>query len=199
MLSKYFLRCLPIILAVVMLSGCSKSEVPDPPASRAELVGRLFEALQYKRDQEALVIIGKLLALDPDDVDLMDMRDRVTINLCTRSVQKMIDAGKLDEALRIVGDFRRNNPTLPGLRMLHAEVSELILLRDAAKALAEAQDTAALVTQLEKIAPLAGKYPQAGALHKDIKMRRIQLSRMRAEEAARARESAPDKSSERAL
>ena len=178
--------CGTLLLSAVIFSGCSDSQVPDPPSARAELTGRLYEALQYKRDAEALAIINKLLALEPDDVDLLEMRDRVTVNACTRAVQTHVNSGNLDKALQVVNKYRQEHSTLPGLKVLQARISELILLRDCAANLAAANDISTLVTQLEKIAPLAAKYPQAKQLQQDIKMRRIQLARMRAEAAAKA-------------
>lgn len=175
-----------ILTGAVLLfgSGCSEEAAPEPPTSRAELTQRLFEALQTKRDEDALAIVDKLLALDNDDSDLMEMRERIMGNICTRHVQKLIDARRLDEARKYVNQQRRRHPGLTKLQFLEEEVNALITLRDAANALAEAATVADLTAALEKIAPLAAKYPAARNLKRDITRRRNDLKQMRRTQSA---------------
>ena len=90
-----------ILMAAVLTAGvgCSKKQVPDPPSARAELTARLFETLDGKRYDEALVIVDKLLALDANDADLMEMRDRIVGNIATGRVRDFIADEDLEGAL----------------------------------------------------------------------------------------------------
>lgn len=186
-----YLRCwaLPIccLLLAVITAGCGKSDAPDPPVSRVELTNRLFETIKQKRDDEALNIIEKLLALEPDDIELMEMRDRIVSNRCSRKVQKLIDQGKLNQALALIRQERRQYPVLAQLRVQEDEVLDLINLQAAARKLAAAQNIADLAAALNTIRPLAEKYPQAKQLHNDIKKRAEDLTAMRNKAAAQER------------
>ena len=126
-----------------------------------------------------MLIIDKLLALEPDDIELMEMRDRVIANRCTAQVQKAVDQGKLAKALQIVKQERRKNPMIPQLRVLEDEVNDLQNLQASAKQLANAKTLPELSAALNQIAPLAAKYPQAKQLQQDIKKRTAELATMR--------------------
>lgn len=175
------------ILAVLLtLSGCSERKVSDPPTSRAELTVRLFDALKYKRYTDALAILDKLQALEPEDADLMEMRDRLIVNICTGKVQEYINAGKLENAQKYIRQQRKKHPMLTKLRMLEEDVNNLINLRNAARRLANAATIPEIASALENIAPLAARYPDAKKLHSDIKQRRNELNKLRAEEQRKA-------------
>ena len=171
--------------------GCSKESAPEPPVSRAELTQRLFEALQTKRDADALAIVDKLLALDNDDSDLIEMRERIVGNICTRKVQSWVNQGNLDAAHQYIVRQRRLYPTMPKLRILESEVNELVTLRNAAISLAAAKDVKSLEEALSKIEPLAAKYPYALQLKRDIARRKQDLQKMR--QAPAEKQSTPGK------
>ena len=179
MLHKIF--CFTALL--MLTAGCSDSKAPDPPTARAELTARLFDELKARRLDSATAIIDKLLALDPDDADLMEMRDRLTANKATLATQNYVNRGELENALAYIQKQRKQYPVMPKLRILEEEVRGLITLRDAAQRLADAQTIPELSTALENIAPLAAKYPTAKKLHIDIKLRRRDLDKMRADAA----------------
>lgn len=184
-----------LIFAFVLLlfiSGCSENQAPDPPIARAELTVRLYETLKVKRYSEALAIIDKLLALDSDDPDLMEMRDRIIGNIATVKVQEYIDSNRLEAGLKYIRRERRTYPVMPKLRMLEEEIKNLITLRQAAQALAEADTIPKLAAALDFIVPLAAKYPAAEQLHKDIARRKADLKNMR-NAASRAVEKAAGK------
>ena len=184
-----------IIFAFVLLlfiSGCSENQAPDPPIARAELTVRLYETLKVKRYSEALAIIDKLLALDSDDPDLMEMRDRIIGNIAAVKVQEYIDSNRLEAGLKYIRRERRTYPVMPKLRMLEEEIKNLITLRQAAQALAEADTIPKLAAALDFIVPLAAKYPAAEQLHKDIVRRKADLKNMR-DAATRAVEKAAGK------
>ena len=164
---------------LLLAAGCSEEQAPEPPVSRAELTCRLFEALDANRDHDALAIVDKLLALDNNDADLMEMRERILGNICTRKVQTLIDQENLDEAAKYVAIQRRRHPRLPKLQILENEVAELITLRNAARKLADAASPADLDLALRKIEPLSTKYPQAKQLKRDIDRRKQDLQKMR--------------------
>lgn len=171
-----------IFLSTVFLllaAGCSKETAPDPPVARAELTRRLFEALQTKRDAEALAIVDKLLALDNDNSDLIEMRERIIGNLCTRQVQVMVNKSNLDGARTYIARQRKRYPMMPRLKILEDEVNELIALRAAVRNLAAAKDAKSLEEALNKITPLAAKYPAAVQLKRDIAARKQDLQKMR--------------------
>ena len=188
-----FYRLLISAFAVMLfVCGCSENKAPDPPIARAELTVRLYDALKVKRYDEALAITDKLLALDPNDPDLMDMRDRIIGNIAAVKVQQYIDSQRLESALKYLRKERRRYPVMPKLRMLEEEVRNLIALRDAAQELAAADTIAKLSAALDVIVPLAARYPAAEQLHKDIKQRQSDLKKMRIAAAA-AVEKAADK------
>ncbi len=173
------------------LCGCSKTEVPDPPLARAELTVRLGEALKHQRDDEALSLIDKLLALDGDDSDLIEMRSRVIANRCVRAAQRRLDAGNLEEAREIVQAARQQYPLIPRLRMLEEEISGLIDLRNAAAALARARSIPELTTALEVAEPLAAAHPGARTLAADIKTKQAELARLRSAELRKINAAGP--------
>ena len=179
--------------AVLLCSGCSENQPPDPPTARAELTVRLLDTLKSKRYSEALAITDKLLSLDPNDAELMDMRDRIIGNIAAINVQNYIDAGKLEPALKYIASERKRYPVMPRLRMLEEEVRNLISLRDASQVLAKAKTIPELAAALDTIAPMAARYPAAKQLHKDIEQRKADLKKMRAD-AAEAVEKAAAKS-----
>ena len=185
-----------ILAAAVMLfiCGCSENKAPDPPAARAELTARLFDTLKEKRYNEALAIVDKLLALDANDAELMEMRDRIIGNIATGRVQKYIDSNELDKALRYIRKERKVYPVMPRLRMLEEDVRSLIGLRNAARKLAAARTIPDLTAALDTITPMAARYPAATQLHKDIASRKADLKKMRAA-AARAVEKAAKRTS----
>lgn len=178
--------CGLLTLAGVMMTGCSDNTPPDPPLARAELTSRLYDTLRQGRDADALAIIEKLLALDPDDADLLEMQDRITANICARAMQANIDQNQLDEALKLVQQYRKQYPMLTILRVYENEIADLIKLRDAASELAAANDVVSLAAALEKIAPMAAKYTEAKQLQTDIKIRKNDLAKMRSQAAAAA-------------
>ena len=176
----YRFLILPVFAVLLALcSGCSQEEAPDPPLARAELTVRLNEALKLSRYSEAASIIDKLLALDPDDADLMEMRDRIISNICVEKTQSYIDSKNLDKALAYVKKQRRQYPMLPRLQILESEVTSLITLRDAAAELARARTIVELTAALEKVTPLAAAEKSAVLLQQDIRKRRSELAAMR--------------------
>lgn len=171
-----------ILLSVSFLllaSGCAEEKAPEPPISRAELTQRLFEALQTKRDSDALAILDKLLTLDSTDSNLLEMRERIIGNISTRQVQVLVNKGDLDGARKYIIKQRKVYPMMPKLQFLEDEVNELITLRNAAKNLAAAKDVQSLEKALNQIAPLAAKYPAAAQLKRDIAKRKQDLQKMR--------------------
>ena len=91
-----FHRLIISLFAVMLfVCGCSENKAPDPPIARAELTARLYDTLKVKRYSEALAITDKLLALDPNDPDLMEMRDRLIGNIAAVKVQEYIDNKQL--------------------------------------------------------------------------------------------------------
>ena len=175
-----FHRLIISLFAVMLfVCGCSENKAPDPPIARAELTARLYDTLKVKRYSEALAITDKLLALDPNDPDLMEMRDRLIGNIAAVKVQEYIDNKQLEGALKYLRKERKRYPVMPKLRILEEEVRNLIALRNAAKVLAEADTIPKLAAALDFIVPLAAKYPATEQLHKDIKQRKNDLEKMR--------------------
>ena len=177
MLYRFFYTI--FITAVLFAGGCSEQSAPEPPLARAELTARLNAALEAGRDSEALAITDKLAALDPDDADIIEMRERIVCNICTRTVQGYINQGNLSKARKYLRGERRKYPALLRLQMLENDLENLYSLQKAADALAAAKTIPDLTAALEKITPMAAKYPQAKQLHADIKKRRSELAAMR--------------------
>lgn len=179
--------------ALILCSGCSEKTAPDPPTARAELTVRLYDTLKEKRYTEALAINDKLLALDPNDADLMEMRDRIIGNIAALNVQKYVDQGRLEKAYAYIRKERKNYPVMPRLRLLEEEVKNLMVLRDAAEKLAEASTMPELTAALEYIVPLAARYPAAKQLNADIALRKAELKKMRDAAATAIEKSAAGK------
>jgi len=179
-------RLLPmLLLAAFLITGCEKKRVADPPTARAELTTRLYDALQDKRYEEALAIIDKLLASDPDDVDLLEMQIRVTANMHTVQIQQAVDDGDLDKALQLLREARKKHPAIRQFLDMEEEITALTELRDAAGTLANAKTIPELRKALEtiRLMDISGQYPQAVALQKDIAKRQQDLKNMIAAEA----------------
>lgn len=175
-----------ILLAAVLVlgTGCSDQKAPDPPTARAELTVRLYETLNAKRYEEALAIADKLLALDSNDADLMEMRDRIIGNIAAVKVQQYIDHGQLEKAYTYIREERKRYPAMPRLRIMEEDINNLTTLRDSARNLAKAKTIPELANALELIVPQAAKYPAAQQLHKDIAQQQKRLKKMREDAAA---------------
>ena len=145
MLYRIFMIC---TAALLLGTGCSENLPPDPPSARAELTARLFETLKSKRYTEALAITDKLLSLDSNDAELMDMRDRIVGNIAAIKVQEYVEAGQLKAALKYLARERKLYPVMPRLRLLEEEVRNLITLRNAAQTLAVAKTIPELAAAL---------------------------------------------------
>ena len=103
----YRIFSLLLITLLAMLCGCSDNgKISDPPAARAELTARLYDALQDKRYEDALAITDKLKALDPNDADLIEMHNRIVGNICVSAIQNSVDAGQLNNALEVIKKYR---------------------------------------------------------------------------------------------
>lgn len=195
MIYRYIIAC---VLLTVLLTGCRKEEIADPPLARAELTTRLYDALQYDRLDEALEIIGKLLSIYPDDAELGEMHDRIVITRCIRRIQPLIDSGKLAEARKIVREENKNYPAVSYFRELDEELETLVILQNRAESLAAAKTPAELETALKNIEYSIQDHPQAEQLKRDIDKRRQDLVNMRKAEAE-ARAKAEKEAREKAI
>ena len=181
MIYKYLMAAICLIL---LAAGCKQEEVPDLPIARAELTARLMESLNYKRYDEALGIIDKLLALYPDDVELMEMKNRVIVNKCTAKVQLCIDQGKLEEALAIVRSESKKHPMIRKFNIMEDQLKKLIALRDSVKRLADAREIPELDDAINNFEQILRDFPMASQLRDELKLRKKDLDRLRKEKAA---------------
>ena len=122
-----------LLTAAILSAGCNKRRKHNPPPlERVSLTVRFFDSVS-KRNSAAAVRQGrKIYALDPNQEYLLRLISIHESNEAVRSAQRMLRAGKVGEALKIVS---RAVQDYPHNLTLKSTYPKLIQLRNAEKLL----------------------------------------------------------------
>ena len=125
---------LTIALCALLLSlaGCAKRKHRKPPLERADLTVRFFKSIREKNSELAVRQGKQLLALDPSADHIRHLISLQQSNDAIVSAQKMIDQGKINDALKLV---RENSAKHSDNHTLTEAYSRLLQLRNAERLL----------------------------------------------------------------
>ena len=125
---------LTIILSALLLSaaGCSKRKHRQPPLERADLTVRFFKSIREKKSDLAVRQGRQLIAIDPSAEYIRDLISLQQSNDTIISAQKMVDQGKISDALKLV---RENSKKYSDNHTLTDAYSRLLQLRNAERLL----------------------------------------------------------------
>ena len=125
---------LTIILSALLLSaaGCSKRKHRKPPLERADLTVRFFKSIREKKSDLAVRQGRQLIAIDPSAEYIRDLISLQQSNDTIISAQKMVDQGKISDALKLV---RENSKKYSDNHTLTDAYSRLLQLRNAERLL----------------------------------------------------------------
>ncbi len=165
-LFKSMLMSLCCGLLLCVISGCGGDNVPDPPMAYSRLVVELFESLEKEDYQLAAEQIGRLKALDPENSFLSKLQENQYCNVFVAAAQKKLDAGELEEALRIVSQgselypFNRNMIATEKLLKNIVELRRRLLLLITARSSNQLQENIAVIeTMIKEYPEFAGFNP----------------------------------------
>lgn len=88
--------------AALIVSGCGKKAAPPPPKVRSDLVLSLYEAMDARRHEDALMKIARLREIAPSDVFLANLETRERNNAILMHAQKLIEIGDVKGACESV-------------------------------------------------------------------------------------------------
>ena len=125
---------LTIALCALLLSlaGCAKRKHRKPPLERADLTVRFFKSIREKKSDLAVRQGRQLIAIDPSAEYIRDLISLQQSNDTIISAQKMVDQGKISDALKLV---RENSKKYSDNHTLSDAYSRLLQLRNAERLL----------------------------------------------------------------
>lgn len=152
------------IFSCAVFGGCSKKkEVPDPPTSRSELVLDLFSALAKKDHNTALGKIERLRKLDSGNLFLASLEMKEKNNAAISEIQKLLNEGKLDEAINLNNDFMLKRGRNEDFIAIQNELQVIKQLRETVDALNDPSSSTRLARNAAKLKTMASKYKPAEA------------------------------------
>ena len=117
--------------ALTVLSGCEEHK--QPPLERLKLVSRFFDSVRNRKFDEAASQGGKIYSLDRNNDFMPSLIAICESNIVLAEVQKKLQSGDVDEALRVLEEGQKKYPRNSKLRICHAQ---LVRFRDVTKELA---------------------------------------------------------------
>jgi tetratricopeptide (TPR) repeat protein len=169
------------------LAGCGKEDAPPPPTAHALLVKKLFYNLSKGQYDEALKRIEKVQALDPANEFLPQFEEVVYCNSRILEVQKLLDANKVSEALKIIKITRKKYPLNRNMIAIESELELLAGLQENIKALHAAESSDEMNRRINAIAETIKKYPDVEVLSPSLRLKMKEAFRKRLYEEERAR------------
>jgi hypothetical protein len=164
---------------VLVLVGCGREHVPDPPLLKSKIVLDTFKALEDREHEIAIKKISRLRELDPSNVFLANLEVLERNNSVIKAAQAKIDENDLKGALAMISDgimkYGRHN----NLMKVQKKLKIITKIEDILKVFKSPRDSDHLLgaaTQLKKIGdvykpsaiflPLAKeKIAEAGVMH----------------------------------
>lgn len=108
-----------IILAAVLLSGCGKDAVPEPPLTQPELVLQILKDAKAEKREAACNKLNRLIALDKNNAFLHELKSSEQNNIYIEKIQTLLDKNDIDGAIREIDNAELKlgrNPQLNNAR-----------------------------------------------------------------------------------
>ncbi len=133
-------------VALAAFSGCSDHE--EPPVERLDLVSRFFRSVE-KGEYEAAAQQGrKIYELDRNNDFMLHLITVHECNIYLLNAQKLLNAGNVNGALRILEDGSRRYPDNRTLGMYHTKLLQLRNAKRLMTAMKNAKGEAAMSASL---------------------------------------------------
>ena len=181
------MRYLIAFIFTLGLVGCGKKEIPPPPMAHALLVKKMFNNLSKKQHDPAVKRIQKVRALAPSNEFLIQLEERESCNKHIRKAQKLLDAGKVSQALTAINTARHLYPLNRNLLAIQMELIQLEGLQKHIKLLNAARSSKEMNLQINAIALFIKKYPDGKALRPLLRKKILQSFKQKLHEEERAR------------
>jgi hypothetical protein len=151
-----------LIFSCSILGGCSKkTEVPEPPAARSELVLSLFSALNKKDHNSALGKIERLRKLDSGNIYLANMELKEKNNAIIAEIQNLLDNGRIEEAIKLTNDTIMKRGKNEDFVFIQDELQVIKQLNDTVIALNDPSSSTRLARNAAKLKAIASRYKPA--------------------------------------
>ena len=93
------------LAALVMISGCSRNDVPAPPKTQPELLLEIYDSARKQQYNAALMKLQKMRAMDPSSVVLPELENVIHFNRLSAVVNTYLQMGKFEEALNAIQQY----------------------------------------------------------------------------------------------
>lgn len=135
------------LLGLLLTSGCG-NEAPPPPTEKAELVVRFFSSIQKRDFQSAMRQGIKLRALDNHNENISKLVEIQQCNAYIGSVQKHLNAGRINQAAAILQKGVNTYPDNITLRNLLPKVRQLRNAKNLINGMERASDSISMRSAL---------------------------------------------------
>jgi hypothetical protein len=153
-----------LIFSCAISGGCSKkTAVPEPPTARSELVLNLFSALSKQDHNLALRKIDRLRKLDSGNIFLAGLEMKEKNNAVIADIQKLLDAGKIDEAINLTNDIIVKRGRNEDFISIQNELQIIKHLKETLDALNDPSVSTRLARNAAKLKTIASRYKPAQA------------------------------------
>ena len=157
---KYF-SLLILLTFIGFISSCSKSDTPEPPHIKTQLVSELFAALRQENWEVALEKINRIREISSDETALLSIEVTVKNNLMIQKAQEKLDKGDIDGAIKIINDFTEKSGQSVDCRDAMRELNTLKEILILADAVATEDDSVDLAYSTAKLKKTISSYPDA--------------------------------------
>lgn len=186
-LSRKCLIFLSVAIVLAGVSGCGKKEVPDPPLSRSRLTIEMFKNLEENKHEQAIEKIIKLKAIDAENIFLSELEESEVSNIYTGDVQRQLNAGDIEAAIKIVDAARKRHGLYRSLIQADAELKKLKSLQESISNMLQAESSEQVFAEIEQSGKIVSEYPPAKTLAPMLDKKSIEAARMARRESIRAR------------
>lgn len=131
------------ILALLFVSGCGDNHQP-PPLDQMELTARFIRSVENGNTETAVRQGKKLLTLSPDAFYLAELIEIQEANDTVAEIQKLVNQGKIDQALQAVRNARRKYRTNRTFSEVYPQVSQLRNVSKIFRSLKRAKSSSAM-------------------------------------------------------
>lgn len=174
-------------LALAAIAGCGKQPIPDPPRSRSRLTIEIFKDLELNRHEPAAEKIVKLKAVDPENVFLAELEENEVCNIYMDTIQRQLNAGDIDAAIKTVEQARRKHGLYRGLIQVEVELKKLKELQEAVNNMRQAEQSEPLFAEIERVRQIISDYPPAQILGPMLNQKAAAAAALARQENLRAR------------
>ncbi len=129
------MRILASVVCCLLLCGCAREDGGDADLRMewVHLVIRMFHSMDSGDGAAAAEQAKKLQALDPENTYLITIMDTQRGNALIGKAQKLLDSGRLDEAIAVLEEGRRGMPFYGRIGQEIRRLRLLAVLQDAVR------------------------------------------------------------------